>query len=398
MRVNLVENMESIKLYQYQLDAVDKLRSGSVLKGGVGSGKTLTSLFFYKKNYSNIPLYIITTAKKRNDRDWEREAGWLELENLIVDSWNNIKRYKDIKNAFFIFDEQKSTGYNTWGKTMVYIARKNKWIMCTATPGDRWLDYMPLFLANNFYKNKTEFVRKHIEYNPYVSFPQIKKIHHEDLLMMWRNKIVVKMPDMRETQRHRKYELCQFPRRVVKTIEGTRWNHIKEAPIENVSEYCALIRRVINTDKSRINRMLDIIDQNPRVIVFYNFEYEAELIREALINNDIYFTEYSGRKHEALPDGDRWVYIVNFNAGAEAWNCITTNVMIMYSLSYSYRTMEQAEGRIDRTNTTFKDLYYYYLVSNSDLDNRIRSAILNKKAFNEKEWRNEIVTRKPFPV
>lgn len=388
--------MEFIKLFPEQEEAVKKLRSGSVLKGGVGSGKTLTSLFFYKEKFSHRKLYVITTAKKRNSCDWQNEARLLGIEELVVDSWNNILRYKSVYNAFFIFDEQKSVGYNTWGKAMVYIARRNAWIMCTATPGDKWMDYMPLFLANNFYKTKTEFINKHIEYNPYVNFPQIKKIHNEDQLYMWRNRIVVKMPDTRETVRHKEHILVNFPRHVIKKINDTRWNPITDEPIENISEYCALIRRLVNTDPSRVKKAIDILKANPKVIVFYNFEYEMELLRKACEEEDIAYSEYNGSKHDELPEGDRWVYFVNYGAGAEAWNCTTTDTMLFYSLSYSYRTMEQAEGRIDRRNTPFKDLQYYYLVSRSDLDGRILKALHNKQNFNEREWRTNASIRAGF--
>lgn len=390
-----MKNMEhEVELYPHQRDAVNRLRSGSVLKGGVGSGKTLTSLFFYKEQYSHKKLFVITTAKKRNSCDWQNEARMIGITDIVVDSWNNILNYKKYHGEFFIFDEQKSVGYNTWGKAMVYIARRNSWIMCTATPGDKWMDYMPLFLANNFYQTKTEFINKHVEYNPYVNFPQIKKFHNEDDLYMWRNRIVVKMPDKRKTIRHREYKLVNHPRQILKQINNTRWNPITDEPIENISEYCALVRRIVNSDPSRVKTTIDILKVNKRVIVFYNFEYEIELLREACKENNIIFSEYNGKHHDPLPEGDVWVYFVNYAAGAEAWNCITTDTMVFYSLSYSYRTMEQAEGRIDRMNTSYRDLHYYYLISRSDLDGRILEALKNKQDFNEKEWGERAETGK----
>ena len=174
----------AIKLSPHQLKAIDRMHNGCILNGGVGTGKSRTALAYFFKMQggyidanSYIPaddlkikdLYIITTAKKRDCLEWEEEMIPFLIEskklypklNVYVDSWNNVKKYIDIEDAFFIFDEQRAIGYGVWAKSFIKIARKNHWIMLTATPGDKWEDYIPVFIANGFYRNKSQFEREH---------------------------------------------------------------------------------------------------------------------------------------------------------------------------------------------------------------------------------------------
>ena len=168
-----VRNM-GFELYPHQIEALDKLRSGAILYGDVGSGKPLTSLAYYIKVFPKRKLYIITTAKKRDSGDWEEEAAMLGIQDIVVDSWNNIKNYVETTEAFFIFDEQRVVGYQAWSKTFIKIARFNKWILLSGTPGDVWSDYIPVFIANGFYRNKTDFTEQHIEYDRFSKYPKIK--------------------------------------------------------------------------------------------------------------------------------------------------------------------------------------------------------------------------------
>ena len=247
------------KLYPHQEDALAKLTSGKILYGGVGSGKSLTSLYFYIKYFSERPLYIITTAKKRDSNDWQEDMIDLGLEG-VVDSWNNIKKYLDIDNAFFIFDEQRVVGYSTWGRSFIKIAKKNKWILLSATPGDTWMDYIPVFVANGWYKHKTDFCDQHVEYDQYSSYPKIKKIHNEDKLIYKRNAILVHMPMKRQTIRHRQLIYSSFDEELYSKVMKDRWNVFEEKPIENASELLQCVRRIVATDEDRIFNAKVLID------------------------------------------------------------------------------------------------------------------------------------------
>ena len=211
-------------LYKHQTDALKKIKSGSILNGGVGSGKTITSLVFYKENFADRPLYVITTAKKRDTGDWEDDAFKVGVEIQRVDSWNNITNYVNIDNAFFIFDEQRVVGYSAWGKAFIKIARANKWILLTATPGDTWMEYMTVFIANGFYKNKSDFVDKHVEFDQWVKYPKIKNYHNVGVLMRNRNAILVPMHFERDTQRLRKYIKSTYNQEQYERIMKDRWN------------------------------------------------------------------------------------------------------------------------------------------------------------------------------
>lgn len=396
-------------LWDWQYDAVKNMKNGCILNGGVGSGKSRTSLYYYFVEICKgkidshihpmifpIDLYIITTARKRDKHEWEDELSAFCMTtdkkisqyniNIIIDSWNNIKKYRKVYGAFFIFDEDKVTGSGVWVKSFLDISRKNKWVILSATPGDCWLDYWAVFVANGFFKNKTEFTSSHVIWNPHVKFPQVQKYYNERILMKMKESILVEMKFERETIPHHIDIWCEFDKTTYREIQRNSWNPIENKPIETASEYCQLLRKIVNSDPSRVNALLDIFAKHRKCIIFYSFDYELDILRE--VGNMIHWTtkEWNGHKHEEVPDEDCWLYLVNYASGSEAWNCITTDTIIFYSQQYSYKTFVQACGRIDRANTKFKDLYYYHLKSRSTIDLAINRALKDKKDFNERRY------------
>lgn len=390
----------SIKLKPKQFEACGKLKNGSILMGGVGSGKTFTSIFWAASQYGasfftkDKPLIVITTAMKRDlielgkDKpDWQSSLEACGITNYIVDSWQNIEKYQHITDSVFIFDEQRVVGYGKWGKAFIRTCWKNnKWILLSATPGDVWMDYMTIFIANKFYRNKTDFTSRHVVWDPYVKFPKVKKYIGTAVLEKYRNQIVVPMEDDRDTTRHRDYLYAEYDAVMLKDLADTRWNPFTDEPILNIAEYTQLVRRIVNTSQDRIRLAEKYITEHDKTIVFYNFNYELEILRDICERNNLLYKEWNGNKHEHIPQEDSWVYLVQYTAGAEGWNCITTDNILFYSVNYSYRKMEQAEGRIDRSNTPFKDLYYIYLTSLAKVDKDILKAVKDKKRFTEAAW------------
>lgn len=403
-----------ISLYDHQQKAVDRLRNGSILVGDVGSGKSRTALAYYilkvcqldekvHKCKSPRDLYIITTAKKRDSMEWWQECCQVYLYEdssvnpsnvkVTIDSWNNIKKYKDVYGAFFIFDEQRVVGSGAWVKTFLNIARKNKWILLSATPGDKWEDYRPVFIANGFYRNKTDFNKQHIIFDPYVTkYPKVNGYMDEGKLLAIRRKVLIRMKDPRDTNRVDIKCIVEYDKHLYFKIWRERWNIYDNEPIQETGKLMYLIRRVVNSDISRIEYMKKIIATHPRVIIFYNFTYELELIREALDILQMPYSEWNGQKHEDIITGEKWAYLVQYTAGAEGWNCITTDTIIFFSQTYSYRSREQAKGRIDRMNTPYHDLYYYHFISYAPIDLAIQKSLNMKKSFNERNF----VSRNPL--
>lgn len=393
-------------LYDYQQYAIQKMKNGRILCGGVGSGKSRTALaYYFFKNGGELlgddylpmgdppqDLYIITTARKRDTKEWEGELSPFLLSprkdtslysnRVVIDSWNNIGKYTDVENAFFIFDEQRVVGSGAWVKSFLKITKSNEWILLSATPGDKWEDYIPVFVANGFYKNRTEFIREHIVYSPRVKFPKVDRYLNTGRLVRLRNKILVNMDFKRETVSHRIDILCDYDGVRYKDILKRRWNIWENRPLSGGSELCMALRKIVNSDVTRGDAVLDILKEKPRAIIFYNFDYELDILKALLYPNGTETAEWNGHKHQPIPDCDKWVYLVQYTAGCEGWNCIKTDTIIFYSLSYSYRTMEQAKGRIDRLNTPYTDLYYYYLRSNASIDIAINACLKRKKDFN----------------
>lgn len=380
--------MAAPDLYPHQLEAVNKLHNGAILYGGVGTGKSRTALYYYwdrvAKRSSAPLLYIITTARKRDTKDWEKEAEPFDSINIsAVDSWNNIQKYVGVTDAFFIFDEQRVVGYGKWSKAFIKIAKANQWILLSATPGDTWLDYIPVFIANGFYKNKSDFVARHVIYRRFSKYPVVDRFVGTGILLRHREEILVPMIFEKKTVAHDEVLWCPFDKNAQREILLKRWNIFEGAPIKDAGGLCHVLRRLVNSDPARIQMLKGLILQHPKTIVFYNFNYELQLLREAARDLDIPCAEWNGMKHEPLPEGDRWMYLVQYTAGAEGWNCTTTDTVIFYSQNYSYKIMAQAAGRIDRLNTPFTDLYYYHLCSRSGIDLAIRKAIKEKRIFNE---------------
>lgn len=374
------------KLYPHQEEALRKIKNGSILNGGVGSGKTITSLVFKKQYHASKRLFIITTAKKRDSGDWEEDAAKVGIKIEKIDSWNNIKNYMHIENSFFIFDEQRVVGYSAWGKSFITIARKNKWILLSATPGDTWMEYMTTFIANGFYRNKTDFVDQHVEFDQWVKYPKIKAYHNVSKLMRHRNEILVPMHFERKTKRHRQFIPSTYSKDLYDKVMKDRWNILEEKPIENGSELTKLLRYITATDEDRIFNAKFLMDIHDRLIVFYNFNYERDILISIANSLGKQYWEWNGHAHDNVPNRDKWLYFVQYTAGAEGWNCITTNTILFYSLNYSYKIVEQAEGRIDRLNTEYTDLEYYFLTSDAQIDKDIYKAVKTKEKFNESAW------------
>lgn len=414
--------MANIKLMDHQKKAIDMLHSGSILCGGVGTGKSCTALgYFFNKECggdisSNIQmtkpknLYIITTARKRDTGEWGLECANFGIcmdqrlnqgnKKLVIDSWNNINKYNDVTDSFFIFDEQRVVGKGAWVKAFLHITQRNHWILLSATPGDTWSDYIPVFIANGFYKNRTEFIKKHVVFDTYVKFPKIKSYINTDILSKFRSQIVVYMSYRKLAKKHDFHYSLKYDEDMYKNVVKKRWNYLTDQPIKNASEYFSILRRVVNmrSDKPYVLSHLmtfgyidDETNHIPKkMIIFYNFDYELEELECFAKEYGIKYSQWNGHKHENVPKGDEWLYFVQYTAGCEGWNCIETDTIVFYSLNYSYKVMTQAAGRIDRLNTPYNDLYYYYLITNSPIDKSIENCLINKKSFNEKTFSKNI--------
>lgn len=405
-------------LYDHQKDAISKMFTGCILNGGVGSGKSRTALAYYFTQEGGeldpylsmqIPprdLYIITTARKRDTCDWEKELAPFLLSThpeknqyygnkVVVDSWNNIKKYTEVTDAFFIFDEDRVTGSGAWVKAFLKISKNNEWIILSATPGDKYEDYIPVFIANGFYKNKTEFVREHIIYSRFTKYPKIDRYINTRKLDRLRDQLLIDMDFKRKTIAHHEDVFVSYDTKKYKEAIRTRWDPYKDEPIQQASGLCYVLRRIVNEDESRVVALMEILEKTPRAIIFYNFDYERELLLHLFSCDDgvdknefvdYEVAEWSGHAHQPIPDSKRWIYLVQYTAGCEGFNCIKTNTIIFYSQNYSYKVMAQASGRIDRLNTPFKDLYYYHLKSRSGIDLAISKALKEKKKFNERKF------------
>lgn len=381
-----------VHLYPHQEDAVKKLHNGSILCGGVGSGKSRTALAYFwtrecggslspLKRKDKTRLIIITTARKRDTGEWQDEADIFGLKPEI-DSWNNIKKYTDEVGSFFIFDEQRVVGSGVWVKSFLKIVKRNHWILLTATPGDTWMEYVPVFVANGFYRNRYDFTQQHVVWSRWSKFPKVSNYYNEGILVRHRRSILVDMPFIKHTEPEHINVFLPYDEEKSRDVIRRRWNPFTDEPLKDAGDLCRCLRKIANEDPSRIEEVKKILKEKKRAIVFYNFDYELEALRKLPTN----VKEWNGHNHDSLPESDEWVYLVQYTAGAEGWNCTTCDTIIFFSQSYSYKQMIQAAGRIDRMNTPYTKLYYYHLTSRSKIDLAISKALKAKKNFNEREF------------
>jgi len=520
-----------VELYPHQEKAVRELHNGSILFADMGVGKTITAAAYYMAKEAPRNVIVITTAKKRDSLDWQHDFGRYGVGErddgtvagtLTVDSWNNIGNYRDVEGSFFVFDEQRLVGSGQWTKDFLRIARRNRWILLSATPGDTWLDYIPVFVANGFYKNRTEFLREHVIYSRWAKFPKVERYVGVNKLVKHKNQILVHMPLERHTTRKVEHILVDYDQDQFKLALEDRWNPFSDRPLRDVAELFLVMRKVVNSSPTRCEAIRTLMSKHPKLIVFYNFDYELEALRslantiekekksettqereqclneqiptpantessdrlyprqyvstsssasaatqlsttstsrnfngsttstttsggdlprkKSTTNNDslpqdsddsstkstapipersssfqaaerlssserercisspstpktFAMAEWNGHKHQPIPETDSWLYLVQYQAGAEGWNCIETNAMAFYSLTYSYKNWYQAHGRTDRLNTPYNTLYYYVLMSNSIIDRAIMKSLKAKKSFNESKWLKSIPTR-----
>lgn len=401
-------------LDEEQIAAIDKMFNGCILVADVGVGKSRTAIGYYlfkvckggamlngKLLYSEMAsprdLYIITTAKKRDDHEWLDECSRFligpDRENshsgvkVTVDSWNNIQKYKKVYGAFFIFDEQRLVGSGPWVKAFLDISRKNQWVLLTATPGDVWKDYIPVFVANGFYRNRTDFMQQHAIYAPWVKFTKIIGYRDKGRLISYRNRIQVHMKKKVEKLKCEETKIVAYNKPLYLKVWKDRQNPFdNDCPIEDTGTLFFLLRKVVNSDSSRVKATMSILEECKKAIIFYNHDYELDILKQMCESMRMPYSEWNGHKHESLLTGDKWVYLVNYAAGSEGWNCVTTDTIIFYSLNYSYRTMVQAAGRIDRRDSPYENLFYYYIRSSAPIDLAIHRALDAKANFNEKEF------------
>lgn len=404
----------AISLRPHQTDAIRRMRNGTILTGDVGTGKSITALaYYYTKVCNGVPnlkettqarmktpmdLYILTTAKKKRTFEWDDDAIHFNISRtknpegvtMHVESWNNIEKFADVKGAFFIFDEQRLVGSGAWVKAFLKIAQHNQWILLSATPGDTWMDFVPVMIANGYFKNRSEFIREHVVYSRFTKYAKVDRYVHTERLEKIRNELLIDMPYERHTIRKTTMRPVEYDKELFDRVIKDRWHVYEDRPIKGVAEMYQLLRKVVNSDMSRLGEIMKIAENHPRLIIFYNFNYELETLRTLAGTLNVEVGEWNGKRHDPVPEGDRWLYLVQYTAGSEGWNCITTDTMAFYSLTYSWRAFQQSKGRTDRLNTPYKELYYYILRSNSKIDEAIWRALMKKKNFNAKTWTEKL--------
>ena len=219
-------------------------------------------------------------------------------------------KYEKVEDAFFVFDEQRLVGSGAWVKSFQKIAKNNNWVLLTATPGDTWMDYVPIFVANGFFKNATEFKREHVVYAPYSKYPKIIRYLGVRTLEKYRNIVLVEMPYAKHTERNLIDIVLPHDKELFKKVTVDRWHVYEDRPIRDVSEMFHVMRKVVNSDPHRLEALRELLETHPKMIVYYSFNYELEILRT--LANQMPVAEWNGHRKQPIPNTDRWVYLVQY--------------------------------------------------------------------------------------
>lgn len=140
-------------------------------------------------------------------------------------------------------------------------------------------------------------------------------------------------------------------------------------------------------DNGKIDKILELAEEFPRMIVFCKFRAQIDAIEEAVhkaghrtfvLHGDI--QDRGGLLH-AAQNSKEYVFICQAQVSA-GWELPECPVMVFASRTYSWVDYEQAKGRIQRANNIKKNLYIN-LVVRGGVDEAVDKALANKQDFDD---------------
>lgn len=405
-----------LQLYPYQQKTVDALIGGkhiAILGTGFGKSPIAMRWLYESMSVNKIKkVLVVTTASKSKSGDFEHEADvwngedWRAgLDEFTVISWHRFKKWTDenskkLGEYMYVLDEvAKAKGYMSGmgiAARRVWARTKN-WTGYTATPGDRWIDLMPYFVAVGLVHNKTSFMREYCVVQNYKGYPEITHYLNEDKLeKMWRYAAYI--PDTAQAAKElppeihkvHKFKAPSYYKKAIKT-------RVKEdgTLIETTMGLMHYLRQLCFT-KDKQEWLKDFIENlGDNCVFFCNYIEEEEGICEIankVLPKGARIWRIDGKHHE-IPTADTIgkydIVVAHYASGGEALNLQFMHYWCSVSPNYSFSTSIQARGRIKRIGQKHT-MFFLYLQAENTVEDDIYKCLKLKSDFSEKAWKAKL--------
>ncbi|WP_368076685.1 SNF2-related protein [Clostridium tyrobutyricum] len=139
-------------------------------------------------------------------------------------------------------------------------------------------------------------------------------------------------------------------------------------------------------NKNKVNQLKDILESTEdRIIIFYNFNKELEIIKKLCEKLDKPISIING----AVKDLDNFnqynnsITLVQYQAGAMGHNLQKSNKIIYFSLPLQSELFEQSKKRIHRIGQE-KTCFYWYLITQNSIEEQIYQTLKERRDYTNK--------------
>jgi SNF2 family DNA or RNA helicase len=141
-------------------------------------------------------------------------------------------------------------------------------------------------------------------------------------------------------------------------------------------------------NQDKLDALKDLIDSTEdRLIVFYNFNDELNLILNLIGDRPVSIINGSTKDLSAYEDHDDAVTLVQYQAGAMGLNLQKANKIIYFTLPEKSELFEQSKKRIHRIGQTQRCFYYIMMVENS-IEEDVLSTLEMRKDYTDELFRS----------
>ena len=141
--------------------------------------------------------------------------------------------------------------------------------------------------------------------------------------------------------------------------------------------------------KDKIARLIDLVNStSDRVIIFYNFNTELEVLRKVLFDRPISIVNGQVKDLKEYENNDNSVTLIQYQAGAMGLNLQKANRIIYFSLPERSELFEQSKARICRIGQE-KQCYYHIMMCHKSVEEKIYECLLMRKDYTDELFRKE---------
>lgn len=138
-------------------------------------------------------------------------------------------------------------------------------------------------------------------------------------------------------------------------------------------------------NKEKLQAFQDLLESTEdRVIIFYNFEHENEVLKEIAENLQRSVSVVNGqiKDLEAYEEKSDSVTLIQYQAGAMGLNLQKANKIIYFTPPLGSELFEQSKKRIHRIGQD-RPCFYYYLICKNSIEEKIYQVLEMRKDYTE---------------